>query len=191
MRLETRSRTIVTRRRRRQTSCGRNDAVGEADVARGGRRASLHRANATSRCRIRARRRWIDVRGSRPGEGPASAKAEVGGAHTLPRAPSRRRRADAPRGPDPPTSEPPWGIEPQTYGLRNRCSTPELGWRPPTGGPAPYASARSSQAAAVLACAFPLCAPCAIRVAASRLSPMIECCGLTPRLVGKTDESTT
>ena len=26
-------------------------------------------------------------------------------------------------------AEPPSGIEPPTYGLRNRCSTPELRWR--------------------------------------------------------------
>ena len=25
--------------------------------------------------------------------------------------------------------EPPKGFEPSTYGLRNRCSTPELGWQ--------------------------------------------------------------
>ena len=39
--------------------------------------------------------------------------------------------------------EPPWGFEPQTCGLRNRCSTPELRWQK---GSAKYADVRFSQA---------------------------------------------
>jgi hypothetical protein len=49
----------------------------------------------------------------------------------------RNRRAQRPRGADQKTEkpkvielEPMTGIEPATYGLRNRCSTTELHWRP-------------------------------------------------------------
>jgi hypothetical protein len=45
---------------------------------------------------------------------------------------SESRRSDAPE-------EPPSGLEPETYGLRNRCSTTELGW--PTACEAGFSSA--------------------------------------------------
>lgn len=98
-------------------------------------------------------------------------------------------------------AEPTWGLEPQTCALRKRCSTTELSGRYQsnatyaTRGPPSKASSTGSQAAALVVLAGGgLLRPVrdsAIRVAARRLIAMIECCGFTPRLVGKTLESST
>ena len=90
-------------------------------------------------------------------------------------------------------SEPTWGLEPQTCALRKRCSTTELSGRLRNGA-GTYATRTVSQAATIPFPAAPLTLPLAasaMRVAASRLMPMIECCGFTPRFVGNTLESTT